>query len=71
MQRPNVKRPFRAPLIWIVGPLGIFMCLFMMAFLPFDTWLRLAIWTVIGLIIYALYSVRHAKPPRFKLEDAA
>jgi APA family basic amino acid/polyamine antiporter len=71
VQRPKVKRPFRAPLIWAVGPLGIFMCLFMMAFLPLDTWLRLAGWTVIGLIIYAAYSVRHAKPPRWKLEDAA
>lgn len=71
VQRPNVKRPFRAPLVWFVGPAGIFMCLFMMAFLPLDTWLRLGIWTVIGLIIYGCYSVRHAKPPRFKLEDAA
>jgi len=71
VQRPNVKRPFRAPVIWLVGPLGIFMCGFMMVFLPFDTWLRLAVWTVIGLAIYALYSVKHAKPPRWKLEDAA
>ncbi len=71
VQRPNVKRPFRAPLIWVVGPLGIFMCLFMMAFLPLDTWLRLAAWTVIGLVIYGLYSAKHAKPPRWKLEDAA
>ncbi len=71
VQRPNVKRPFRAPLIWVVGPLGIFMCAFMMVFLPFDTWLRLAVWTVIGLVIYGLYSVNHAKPPRWKLEDAA
>jgi APA family basic amino acid/polyamine antiporter len=71
VRRPNVKRPFRAPLVWFVGPAGIFMCLFMMAFLPLDTWLRLGIWTVVGLIIYFVYSARHAKPPRFKLEDAA
>jgi basic amino acid/polyamine antiporter, APA family len=69
--RPKVKRPFRAPLIWIVGPLGIFMCLFMMAFLPLDTWIRLGVWTLIGLVIYAVYSRNHAKPPRFKLEDAS
>jgi APA family basic amino acid/polyamine antiporter len=70
VQRPKVKRPFRAPFIWFVGPAGIFMCLFMMVFLPLDTWLRLAGWTVIGLLIYGAYSIRHAKPPRFKLEDA-
>ncbi|HVU20357.1 MAG TPA: amino acid permease [Rhizomicrobium sp.] len=71
VRRPKAKRPFRAPMIWIVGPLGIFMCGFMMVFLPLDTWLRLGVWTVIGLLIYALYSARHAKPARFKLEDAA
>src|ERR1700759_2153931 len=44
VQRPKVKRPFRAPLVWIVAPLGIFMCGFMMVFLPLDTWLRLGVW---------------------------
>ena len=70
VQRPNAKRPFRTPMVWIVAPLGIVMCLFMMVFLPLDTWIRLAVWTVIGLIIYFAYSRFHAKPPRFKLEDA-
>jgi APA family basic amino acid/polyamine antiporter len=70
VQRPNVERPFRTPLVWVVAPLGIFMCGFMMAFLPIDTWLRLLAWTVIGLVIYAVYSIRHARPPRFVLRDA-
>ncbi|HEX3808469.1 MAG TPA: amino acid permease [Rhizomicrobium sp.] len=68
-RRPNVKRPFRTPLVWIVAPLGIAMCAFMMAFLPMDTWIRLGVWTVIGLIIYAVYSRYHAMPPRWKLVD--
>ena len=71
VQRPNVKRPFRTPIVWFVAPAGIVMCLFMMVFLPLDTWIRLGVWTVIGLIIYAVYSRNHAKPPRWKLEDAA
>jgi APA family basic amino acid/polyamine antiporter len=62
---PNALRPFRTPAVWIVAPLGIAMCLFMMAFLPLDTWIRLGVWTVIGLAIYAVYSVNHAKPPRY------
>ena len=57
--------------MWLVAPLGIVMCLFMMVFLPLDTWIRLGVWTVIGLIIYAVYSRNHAKPPRWKLEDAS
>jgi APA family basic amino acid/polyamine antiporter len=65
VRAPGAPRPFRTPLVWITAPLGIAMCLFMMVFLPLDTWLRLAGWTVIGLAIYYLYSVRHAKPPRY------
>jgi hypothetical protein len=38
-----------------------------MAFLPLDTWLRLAAWTLIGLGIYQFYSVKHARPPRYKI----
>jgi APA family basic amino acid/polyamine antiporter len=69
VRRPNVKRPFRTPLVWIVAPLGIVMCVFMMVFLPGDTWLRLVAWTIIGVIIYFAYSMRHATPPRWKLVD--
>jgi APA family basic amino acid/polyamine antiporter len=42
-----------------------------MAFLPLDTWLRLAAWTAIGLCIYFLYSVKHAKPSRYIIQNGA
>jgi APA family basic amino acid/polyamine antiporter len=32
-----------------------------MAGLPVDTWARLIIWMVIGLLIYFLYGRRHSK----------
>ena len=67
--KPNAKRPFRTPLVWIFAPLGIGMCAFMMLFLPFDTWLRLLVWTIIGTLIYIGYSVRHAKTPRWLIEE--
>ncbi len=67
VRAPNANRPFRTPLVWITAPLGIAMCLFMMVFLPLDTWLRLAAWTLIGLAIYRLYSVKHARPPRHRI----
>ena len=65
--RPNIKRPFKTPLVWIVAPAGMGMCIFMMAFLPLDTWLRLLVWTIIGLAIYFGYGSRHAKPPQWVL----
>jgi len=69
VRAPGVKRPFKTPLVWITAPLGIFMCLFMMVFLPGDTWLRLLAWTIIGLVVYALYSRKHAHPPRFSIQS--
>ena len=57
VQRPEAERPFRAPLIWVVGPLGILVNLIMMLFLPLDTWLRLVVWLVVGLCIYFFYGM--------------
>jgi len=69
VRAPHVPRRFKTPFIWVTAPLGAAMCLFMMAFLPLDTWLRLAIWTAIGLAIYFSYSVKHAKPSPYAIEQ--
>jgi APA family basic amino acid/polyamine antiporter len=58
--RPGVPRPFRTPMVWVVGPMGMFVCLAQMIGLPTDTWLRLFIWMLIGLFIYFFYSQRHS-----------
>ncbi|MGB8602058.1 MAG: amino acid permease [Rhizomicrobium sp.] len=72
ISRPELTRPFRTPLVWFVAPGGIVTCSAMMYWLPIDTWLRLVVWTIIGVIIYFAYSRRHVKAPRWSLkEDAA
>jgi APA family basic amino acid/polyamine antiporter len=58
--RPEITRPFRAPLVWIAAPLGMLVCLAQMVGLPRDTWLRLVIWTIAGVIIYFSYSRHHS-----------
>jgi basic amino acid/polyamine antiporter, APA family len=58
---PQIHRPFRAPVFWLVGPLGVAFCLFLMIGLPLDTWLRLIIWMAIGLVIYFTYGRHHSK----------
>ena len=67
VKEPALRRPFRTPFVWIVAPLGMGMCLFMMAFLPMDTWLRLVVWTIVGLVIYFVYGMRHGKEPDWVL----
>lgn len=71
VRAPHAKRPFKTPFVWITAPLGILMCLFMMGFLPLDTWLRLAVWTAIGLVVYALYSSKNAKPSKYAVKNLA
>jgi len=71
VRAPDAKRPFRTPFVWVTAPLGIIMCLFMISFLPFDTFLRLVGWTVIGLVIYFLYSSKRAKPSPYTIKSQA
>ena len=56
--RPDLERPFRVPAIWATSLLGVAFCGIMAGFLPRDTWLRLLIWTAIGVAIYFLYGYR-------------
>ena len=58
---PQIRRPFKTPAFWLVCPLGIFFCLWLMYGLPPDTWARLIVWLLIGLVIYFGYSRRHSK----------
>ncbi|MFT4154250.1 amino acid permease [Parafilimonas sp.] len=61
VKHPELQRAFKTPLVPIVPILGVGTCLFMMAFLPWDTWLRLIVWLLIGLIIYFRYGSKHSK----------
>lgn len=58
---PNLPRSFKTPFVPYVPILGIIVCLFMMVFLPFDTWIRLLVWMIFGLDLYTFYGRRHSK----------
>jgi APA family basic amino acid/polyamine antiporter len=57
---PNRERPFKTPLVPFVPILGIITCGYMMYGLPKDTWIRLIIWMILGLLIYFLYGRTHS-----------
>lgn len=57
---PELPRSFKTPLVPLVPILGIGTCLFMMVFLPMDTWIRLILWMLIGMDIYLVYGAKHS-----------
>src|SRR5690554_912267 len=58
---PNIERPFKTPLVPFVPIMGIIVCVVMMASLPGESWERLAIWLLIGVVIYMFYGRKHSK----------
>ena len=58
---PEAKRPFKVPLVPLIPILGILTCIAMMVFLPWETWVRLAVWLIIGLAIYFWYGKKNSK----------
>jgi len=60
-RRPDLPRPFRAPFSPTTPILGILISLAMMLGLPGETWLRLVIWLVVGLVIYFSYGKAHSR----------
>lgn len=59
--RPDTPRPFRTPLVPWVPILGMASALALMISLPFDTWMRLIVWMVIGFVIYFTSSYSHSR----------
>jgi APA family basic amino acid/polyamine antiporter len=60
IREPNLPRPFKTPLVWVVGPMGALSAAYLMAYLDKETWIRLLVWLVIGLTIYFSYSRSHS-----------
>ena len=58
---PEARRPFKVPFVPLIPILGILTCIAMMVFLPWETWLRLAVWLIIGLAIYFWYGKKNSK----------
>lgn len=58
---PDAPRAFRTPFVPFVPIAGVLVCLFMMVFLPLDTWVRLIVWMMIGFDIYLFYGMKNSK----------
>ena len=61
VRHPEMKRPFKTPLVPLVPILGIVSALYLMSRLALITWAVMIGWLLIGLIIYFTYSIKHSK----------
>lgn len=57
---PDRPRAFRCPSIGLIVPLAIIACLYIMANLAWETWIRFAVWSALGLVIYWGYGRKHS-----------
>ncbi|MFZ0006637.1 MAG: amino acid permease [Steroidobacteraceae bacterium] len=58
--RPDAHRPFRVPWAPVTCVLGTVFCLGMTLTLSLENWMRLVIWTALGMSIYAFYGFKHS-----------
>jgi APA family basic amino acid/polyamine antiporter len=61
VREPGLERKFKTPWIWFVAPMGALSSFSLMLYLPLMTWVRLLVWFLLGIIIYASYGFRHSK----------
>jgi len=61
VKEPERHRPFKVPFVWVIAPLGVAACLFIMVGLPYQAWERFGLWLVIGIVLYAVYGYKHSK----------
>jgi APA family basic amino acid/polyamine antiporter len=68
-RRPEIVRPFTCPWVPFVPIMGMLISLALMAALPLATWIRLAVWLVIGMVIYFGYGKNHSKVQKMTAAD--
>lgn len=59
--RPDLPRAFRVPWSPVLPLLAALSCLWLMLNLTALTWIRFAVWLVIGVAIYFLYGIHHSR----------
>ena len=68
---PHLKRNFKCPAVWLIAPLAVLSCGYLMANLPLATWHRFGFWILFGLCVYFGYSRAHSVIGRRAAEEAA
>lgn len=67
----NTLLTFKVPLVPVLPMLSVFFNLYLMFQLDSGTWIRFAVWIVIGYLIYFTYGIRHSVEGVLAKEQAA
>src|SRR4051812_1491550 len=59
-RQPDLPRTFRTPWMPFVPALGVVFSIWLITFLQWQTWVRFAVWFVIGCVIYFGYSYKRS-----------
>jgi basic amino acid/polyamine antiporter, APA family len=63
-RRPELPRSFRCPGMPVVPAIGVVFSLWLISFLAPETWLRFALWFLLGLVVYLVYSKNRSRLAR-------
>jgi APA family basic amino acid/polyamine antiporter len=70
-RRPDLPRSFRTPWMPAVPAVGILASIWLITYLQWQTWVRFAVWFVIGVVIYFGYSYKRSELARGRSAAAA
>ncbi|RYE14568.1 MAG: amino acid permease, partial [Sphingobacteriales bacterium] len=59
-KQPGLARPFKVKYLPFVAIAGVLFNVFLMFSLDGETWMRLLVWSVVGIAVYFLYSAKHS-----------
>ena len=60
LTKPDLKRPFKCPAVYIIAPMALATCGYLIYYLLLETWKPFLIWSILGLIVYFGYSYRNS-----------
>jgi APA family basic amino acid/polyamine antiporter len=59
-RHPEIQRGFRLPWMPVVPAIGVIASLWLVSYLHWETWVRFAVWFLIGMVVYFTYSRKHS-----------